>query len=150
MQPGMVELKPDLYLYGVWSFQFDLTRFERVMEKIVRGLYAYHMGQRMPDEYGVVVAPRLDQDFFERSRKWIEANDPSPVYELGPLKTVCYRYASKSINAAGNNWLVTFYNRYAFYAHTGAKRDFPAGPPSPDPQAAHGKSFPVNNLFRFD
>jgi hypothetical protein len=148
MEPGSVELEPGLYLSGVWSFKIDLTIFERVMQKIVRGLYAYHM-QRMPDDYGVVVLPRLDQDMFDRSRAWIEANNPSPVHELGTHKTVCYRFASQTPSPVGNNWLVTFYNRYAFYAHTGPKKDIP-DPPVAKGQIVPGRSFPVNNFFRFD
>ncbi len=126
MQPGTLEMQPNVYLSGVWSFRIDLDRFERVMRKIVRGLYAFHMGRRMPDDYGVIVIPRMDDEMVEHSRQWIESNNPSPLNELGPRKTVCYRYASKSPSALGNNWLVTFYGRYSFYAHTGPRKYFPA------------------------
>lgn len=148
MRPVTIEIEPDVYLSGVWSFQIDLTRFERVMSKIVRGLYAFHMGERMPDDYAVMVLPRMDQDLFEGRKTWIEANDPSLTYRLGTNHTVCYRYASRAVNPLGNNWLVAFYQRYAFYAHTGPGRDIPASPRPLEPR--QGRSFPANNFFTFD
>src|SRR5436190_14788259 len=33
VQPATVPLGPDQYLTGVWSFEFDMGRFERVMRK---------------------------------------------------------------------------------------------------------------------
>lgn len=121
MRPGTVELEPDVYLSGAWSFQIDLARFERVMSKIVRGLYAFHMG-RMPDDYGVVIVPRLTPDLFEQFRARMVMNDPSPVYELGLHKAVCYQYASKGPNPLGNNWVVTIYDQWAFGGHTGPQK----------------------------
>jgi len=119
MQSDVVEVEPDIYVHGPPSFQIDIPAFERVMGKIARGLYFVHMGQRMPDDYGVYVAPRLPPESVEPFRARMAIYGPSPVYELGPHKAVCYQYASKKPNPLGNNWLVTFYGLWTFAVHTG-------------------------------
>lgn len=58
MHPQMLRFGPDQLVYGpAWLFEIDLARFEQVMQKMIWGLYAHHMGTRMPDDYRVIVVP---------------------------------------------------------------------------------------------
>ena len=106
------------------SFRIALSRFERVFRKVVRGLYAFHFGERIPDDYGVIVVPRLDRDMYVRAGMWIRRNNPSPVYSVGHADAIQYQFGTR--DPLGHNWRVRFYGAWAFYAHTGPRRHFDA------------------------
>jgi hypothetical protein len=148
MQFGAVEIEPNVYLYDTASFQFDLSRFSRVMKKMVRGLYAHHLGELMPDDYGLVTLPRADQESFQFMKSRIESSNPSAVFNPGGRFNVTYRFGTGSKHPLGNNWLFVFYRRYSFYVHAG-----PKGDTTPEVQQYDGMGatpFPVNLTFKFE
>lgn len=119
VQPATVTLAPDIYLANVWSFEFEMDRFERVVRKIVKGLHAYHHRTPVPRDFGFETVRIMDGEMFQRSKSWILSNDPSPQFAIGDRQAVWYQFASRRVNPNGNNWLLVFYHRFAFYVHAG-------------------------------
>lgn len=119
MEPATMPLAPDVYLTGVWSFQFEMVRFERVIRKIVKGLYAYHFRRRMPGRYGFETLRIMDQGMYAQHQRWMQANDTSPSYFIGERGAVWFQVAPNRESPLGNNWLIIFYHRFGFYVHAG-------------------------------
>jgi hypothetical protein len=119
LQPATVPIGPDQYIAGVWSFEFEMSRFERVMRKIVRGLHAFHHGLPMPLIFGLETVRVMDDEMFQICLTNLQRYGPSPTYSIGERPAVWYQYGPGEVTSNGNNWLIVFYHRFAFYVHAG-------------------------------
>jgi hypothetical protein len=109
MRPTSMPLGPDRYLCGVWSFEFDMARFERVMRKIVRGLHAFHHRVPMPLNFGFETVRVMDDEMYQGCLTSLERYGPSPTYSIGDRQAVWYQYGPRDVTQLGNNWLIVFY-----------------------------------------
>jgi hypothetical protein len=99
----------------------DTNRLERIIERIVRGLFYHEFRERIPYEYGVhsfCVTDRLRQ-FPAETRSFI--GDVFPVFNWSPIRVVqdgvfSYRLSLVPRDPFMSFWLFAFYAKVHFYA----------------------------------
>ncbi len=97
------------------SFQIDLSRIHRVVEKIIRGIYYHKEKARFPANHEVRVFPgnRFWQD--QGCRNLIESM--SAFEHQGDHVFAC-RYVLDNSGHDMTAWLISFYSQVAFFAWT--------------------------------
>jgi hypothetical protein len=121
IRPVRVRTPAGLHLgWGVVS-DVDLTRLDRVVDRITRGLYWYHLMSRIPDEFEVAVYSEDGMRAFgppeiERIQKDIVTpvlNSPPHSIGRGVMR---YWYASASDRTDSSVWIYEFYEDVKFVA----------------------------------
>ena len=101
-----------LYKGAAVAYDVDLERVNRVLTRIVKGLFFHEMGYRLPDTHEVFTAidPPVD---LERERDTNEfrvfaALLTRPIIEIGD-GVFSYRFLSSGEDSDSTVWLLTFY-----------------------------------------
>ncbi len=116
-----------LHLGRRFAFDVDLSRLDRVVARITRGLYWHHRRIRIPDGFEVVVFSEdglRDLDTTERERIRREIVTPvlkNPCHSIG-RGVMRYWYASISQQPHALAWLYEFYDDVKFLALVSAHR----------------------------
>jgi len=97
------------------GFQIHLGRINRVIEKIVRGIYYYKSGSKLPAEYGVGVYE--GNGFWEDEQTQALITAMSPIEHQGDDVFTC-RYVRDNADPNRIAWLLSFYGRIGFFALT--------------------------------
>ena len=72
----------------MYKFEIEKPRLQRVVNKIVRGLYWHHNGQRVPD--GHVVTPYMWNPNWSEQDKVVFSS--IPILSIGSKEVFEYRY----------------------------------------------------------
>jgi hypothetical protein len=116
-----VQTPARLHLGRRFVFDVDLTRLDRVVERITRGLYWHHRRSRIPDGFEVVVFSEdglrdLDGPARERLRReFVTPVRNNPCYSVG-RGVMRYWYASISQQPQALAWVYEFYDDVKFLA----------------------------------
>jgi hypothetical protein len=121
IRPIRVQTPAGLHLGRRFVFDVDLSRLDRVVDRITRGLYWHHLRSRIPEEFEVAVfsedgmralgAPEIE---------WIQKDIVTPVLN-SPLHSIGrgvmrYWYASASDKPDSSVWIYEFYDDVKFVA----------------------------------
>jgi len=109
------------------AFEPNVTKLERVCGQIVRGLYRYHAGERLPESHGVavyIVSAFTPQDSEQRDaiEQLIAIGLGGNVREQGDVFTFDYRL----IEPGSSAWVMQFYGAFAVIASTLSKTSAPS------------------------
>lgn len=113
-----------LYLGSASAMPIDLGRVHRVMDKIVRGLFAYHTGSRLMPGTNVAVKLMRPDTLVECMRDLL-AN--AGVCQVGDGSVIKYRWGRTDENPQVTAWAFSFYDSTFWGAFTGIGQ--PSGPP---------------------
>lgn len=112
-----------LHLGRRLAFNVDLTRLDRVVDRITRGLYWHHRGSRIPDEFEVVIlsedglrsvaAPEIERIRIQKEIVIPALKNPCHSVGRGVMR---YWYASISDQPPVLAWLYQFYEDVKFVA----------------------------------
>jgi hypothetical protein len=108
------------------AFEPNINKLERVCSQIVRGLYSFHAGTRLPDSHAVVayiIAAFTPQDSeqSEAIEQLIAIGLGGNVRELGDVFTFDYRL----IEPGSSAWVMQFYGGFAAIASTLKRENAP-------------------------
>jgi hypothetical protein len=115
-----------LHLGKALSYEVDLIRIKRVVERITRGLYWHHYDHaRLPDDCSIMVWPedgfrKMPPEEIQQLRNKIV--DPilnNPVHSIG-RDVLRYYYTSGDLDHV-TGWLYEFFGDVRFLAFTGPK-----------------------------
>ena len=110
-----------LYLGLRDAYNVNPRRLDRVVRRIVRGLYWHEVGGRLPLDYTVAVftSDRLDGNLIAAAGLMRMAEfAASGTRVTFPGKSFEYAFRRASDNPNGSAWLMTFYGRVHFVALT--------------------------------
>lgn len=95
------------------AFELDLPRFNRIVEKIVRGLFFFKSHERLPDTHEVGIFP--DDAFWDMAGFQSLGPGWEPAAGLGDdvFTCRCQRDSSDDYSTA---WLLVFYQKVVLFA----------------------------------
>ena len=110
-----------IYLGNSKEYSLPLKRIVEVLNRIARGLYFHHVGERLPKEYSVVSRPAQSLNFSDESavdslRELVGLTNPQ-VFSVadGAFK---YRFGLCEDDRVGSFWVFSFFETFAFVAFT--------------------------------
>ena len=105
---------------GIWigqrpAFDFDRPRIQRIVEKIVAGLYLHHCGQRLNENYYI-------RDFILNpqppNKEIVNAVMSLPFEAVGKGEVFCYHYWKDSEDNNITGWFLCFFTKTLILAFT--------------------------------
>ena len=111
-----------LYLGTEKALRIEPSRIQRVLRRIVTGLYYHELGRRVPSMY--VVRVILDQ-FGSRSAKVLSKGGFPPARRVGD-GLFLYTFMSAVDDSDSTIWLGAFYEQLSFLALVQPGRASPA------------------------
>lgn len=97
----------------------DRERFARVAEKIIRGLYYFEVGERLPDGYAVIVLTiGPDAALYDRVRRSFASIETRPPKRVAYPCVFNYVYALMKPDPGESLWILSFYRAFAFICVT--------------------------------
>lgn len=101
-----------LYLGAGKRFTLDVPRVNRVLTKIVKGLFFHELGRRLPGDARVYVEIKPDVAVLEREPfGWVRSEQASTPRRLGGVLT--YRYFAFPDCVEASLWLLAFYAAFS-------------------------------------
>ena len=101
-----VRSEDGIYLGRGPAFNFDRSRMQTVIDKIIRGLFFKHANRRLADDYTVE-----DFNYQPRIEKPLqEAIMQLPLLNIGDSSVFSYRYHLASETTSESFWFLMFYN----------------------------------------
>jgi len=98
--------------------QFDRPRIERVLSRIIRGLYYYEYSHPLPTDYDVYTI--IDQ-FGEKSAE-VHSDGPFPRAKWVADKMFLYTHLKTKEDPYVSVWLCAFYEKVSFIGFTGINK----------------------------
>ena len=122
MTPVELQTSTGVILGTAGGYMVQLDRLARVVNRIVRGLYYHHTGDRL-SETQVHVLPvdgldNLDEDGLETFTTFVEIAATAPEQVVGDPETFRYRFQTAQDNPHSTIWLLAIYNRTWFLVVT--------------------------------
>lgn len=111
-----------IYLGNRSTYNVDLYRLDRVMERIIKGLFYHHAGYVLPKEY---IARSFSVDGLVNDNVWDDPELKNMLGVLSELKPVAigknifsYKFLRLSDDINGSFWLFTFFSKVSFLGFT--------------------------------
>ena len=78
----------------------------------------------MPLNFGFETVRVMDGEMFQGILGSLHRFGQSAAYSIGERQAVWYQYGPREVTEMGNNWLIVFYHRFAFYVHAGPEGQY--------------------------
>ncbi len=98
-----------------WAFDIDMTRFNRIVEKIVRGLFYFKSGIPLPKTYEVVIFP--GNGFWKLPDFQSLLENMEPFGNLGDDVFMCRAHRDAN-DACSTAWLFIFFQKIGIFVWT--------------------------------
>lgn len=97
-----------IYLGDGHEIGFKRARVDRIVEKIVRGLYRHHLGRRLRSKsaFDIHFNPKFKS---LRDAGFLEIFEAAPLFRIGDGKVVQYRFEYVRESPERSIWLLLFY-----------------------------------------
>jgi hypothetical protein len=121
-----------LYLGEAGSLSVETARIQRVLDRVIRGLFFHHMNKRLPNTGSISVisdwfVPVLPEDVRTLVEALLDFLRGAEAIVIGS-GVFCYRYRSIEGEAYGSVWWLSFYDHRRFLCSTECRGQ--AGSPS--------------------
>ncbi len=100
------------------TYDVELDRLDRVVARIIRGLYHHHTATRIPNDYNVAVFSEdglrvSPSNLLQLQTEVLDPLSRTAIHSVGGT-VFRYRYAAVATDPLSSAWLLTFYERVSF------------------------------------